>query len=139
MRSINIHEAKTNLSRIAEEVAAGEEVIVVKAVKPKMKLVPIDNIKKKIKLGALKGKIQISKDFDAPLPPNIIDEFYGRNQWDYYWIRIFYYGVWKEAMIYRIKRDNWFYPLMKYMQVLLTFRKSLLIFCTLNMTMLLNL
>ncbi|MCH8125584.1 type II toxin-antitoxin system Phd/YefM family antitoxin [candidate division KSB1 bacterium] len=80
MRSINIHEAKTNLSRIAEEVAAGEEVIVVKAVKPKMKLVPIDNIKKKIKLGALKGKIQISKDFDAPLPPNIIDEFYGRNQ-----------------------------------------------------------
>lgn len=80
MRSINIHEAKTNLSRIAEEVAAGEEVIVAKAGKPKMKLVPIDNSKKKIKLGALKGKIKISKDFDASLPQNIINEFYGQSQ-----------------------------------------------------------
>ena len=56
MRSINIHEAKTNLSRIAEEVAAGEEVIVVKAVKPKMKLVPIDNIQKKDKIRRVKRK-----------------------------------------------------------------------------------
>ncbi|MCP4681289.1 MAG: type II toxin-antitoxin system Phd/YefM family antitoxin [Desulfobacterales bacterium] len=80
MRSINMHEAKTNLSRIAEEVAAGEEIIVAKAGKPKMKLVPIDKTKKKIKFGELKGKIRISKDFDAPLPQNIIDEFYGFSQ-----------------------------------------------------------
>lgn len=80
MRSINIHEAKTNLSRIAEEVAAGEEVIVAKAGKPKMKLVPLENKRKKIKLGMLKGKIHISKDFDAPLPQHIIDEFYGQSQ-----------------------------------------------------------
>lgn len=77
MRLINIHEAKTNLSRIAEDVAAGEEIIVAKAGKPKMKLVPIDNRKKNIKFGALKGKIKISKDFDAPLPQNILNEFYG--------------------------------------------------------------
>ena len=74
-----MHEAKTNLSRIAEEVAAGEEIIVAKAGKPKMKLVPIDSGKKKIKLGMLKGKINISEDFDAPLPQKIIDDFYGRS------------------------------------------------------------
>ena len=58
----NMHEAKTNLSRIAEDVASGEEIIVAKAGKPKMKLVPIDNNKKKIRFGALKGKIKISDD-----------------------------------------------------------------------------
>ncbi len=75
-----MHEAKTNLSRIAEEVAAGEEIIVAKAGKPKMKLVPIDSCKKKIKLGMLKGKINISEDFDDPLPQKIIDDFYGLSQ-----------------------------------------------------------
>ena len=80
MRSINIHEAKTHLSRLAEEVAAGEEIIVAKAGKPKMKLVPIDGRKKKIKFGAFKGKIHISKDFDAPLPPEILDAFEGRGK-----------------------------------------------------------
>lgn len=80
MRSINIHEAKTHLSRLAEDVAAGEEIIVAKAGKPKMKLVPIDSRKKKIKFGALKGKIHISKDFDAPLPPEILDAFEGRRK-----------------------------------------------------------
>jgi len=77
MRCINIHEAKTHLSRLAEDVAAGEEIIVAKAGKPKMKLVPIDDRKKKIKFGALRGKIHISKGFDAPLPPEIIEAFEG--------------------------------------------------------------
>ena len=75
-----MHEAKTNLSRIAEEVAAGEEIILAKAGKPKIKLVPITYGKKKITLGALKGKIHIDDDFDAPLPQHIIDEFYGLGQ-----------------------------------------------------------
>lgn len=79
MRSINIHEAKTQLSRLAEDVAAGEEIIVAKAGKPKMKLVPIDSRKKEIKFGALKGKIWIREDFDAPLPPEILDAFEGRD------------------------------------------------------------
>lgn len=80
MRSINIHEAKTHLSRLAEDVAAGEEIIVAKAGKPKMKLVPIDSAKKKIKFGVLKGKIKISDDFDAPLPTEILDAFEGRGK-----------------------------------------------------------
>ncbi len=79
MRSINMHEAKTNLSRIAEEVAAGEEIIVAKAGKPKMRLVPIEGKRKNRQLGLLKGKIHVSPDFDTPLPQNIIDEFNGMN------------------------------------------------------------
>ena len=75
-----MHEAKTNLSRIAEDVASGEKIIVAKAGKPKMKLVPIDNNKKKIKFGALKGKIKIRDDFDAPLPQTIINDFYGKTK-----------------------------------------------------------
>jgi prevent-host-death family protein len=77
MRSINIHKAKTQLSRLAEDVAAGEEIIVAKAGKPKMKLVPVDSRRKEIKFGALRGKIHIRKDFDAPLPSEVLDAFEG--------------------------------------------------------------
>ncbi len=77
MRSINMHEAKTNLSRIAEEVAAGEEIIIAKAGKPKIKLSPISKHKKKITFGVLKGKIEISDDFDSPLPKELLDKFTG--------------------------------------------------------------
>jgi len=80
MRQINIHEAKTNLSRIAEEVSAGEEIIIAKAGKPKMRLMPIDSSQKKIIFGLLKGKIKISKDFDAPLPKELLDAFYDGNK-----------------------------------------------------------
>lgn len=53
MSTVNIHEAKTHLSRLLEAVAAGEEVIIAKAGKPIAKLVPIE--KPKCKPGALKG------------------------------------------------------------------------------------
>ena len=76
MRIINIHEAKTHLSRLAEEVAAGEEIIIAKAGKPIMKLVPINKTKTR-KFGMLKGKILIAEDFDAPLPENVIGDFEG--------------------------------------------------------------
>ncbi len=75
MRKINIHEAKTNLSRLAEEAEAGEEIIIAKAGKPKAKLGPIDQPKKKIIFGALKGKLHISGYFDDELPKNILDSF----------------------------------------------------------------
>ncbi len=77
MEMINIHEAKTNLSRIAEEVAAGKEIIIAKSGKPKMRLVPFESNKAKVKFGLMKGKIEISDDFDAPLPDEILEDFYG--------------------------------------------------------------
>jgi prevent-host-death family protein len=57
--TINIHEAKTHLSRIVDEVAAGAEVIIAKAGKPMARLTPIAGVKKPKKLGQLKGKIKV--------------------------------------------------------------------------------
>ncbi len=74
MPSINIHEAKTHLSRLIEEVAAGGEVIIAKAGKPMARLVPIE-ARKPLPWGLLKGKITVADDFDAPLPPEILAEF----------------------------------------------------------------
>jgi prevent-host-death family protein len=75
MRTINIHQAKTQLSRIVEEVAAGQEVIIAKAGKPVAKLVPLKPVQKKRQLGILQGKLTIQGDFDAPLPDAILASF----------------------------------------------------------------
>jgi prevent-host-death family protein len=72
---INIHEVKTHLSRILEEVAAGKEVIIAKAGKPMARLVPMQEKATKKKLGLLKGKIKIPADFNKPLPEAVIQLF----------------------------------------------------------------
>ena len=78
MQTVNIHQAKTNLSKLVDSVMHGEEIIIAKAGKPVAKLVPITVKKSKRKPGALKGKIKISKDFNAPLPDDILDQFEGK-------------------------------------------------------------
>ena len=67
MHQINIHEAKTNLSKLIQEALNGEEVIIAKCNKPVVKLVPLQQEKKERKLGLAKGKITMTDDFDAPL------------------------------------------------------------------------
>ena len=76
MQPINIHEAKTNFSRLILSALAGEEVIIAKAGQPLVRIVPIEESKKP-RLGTLKGKMKISADFDAPLPDEILKAFYG--------------------------------------------------------------
>lgn len=78
MTIVNIHQAKTNFSKLVDAVMQGEEIIIAKAGKPAAKLVPITVIKPKRKPGALKGKIKIAADFDAPLPNDILDQFEGK-------------------------------------------------------------
>ena len=78
MRIINIHEAKTHLSRLVDEVSAGEELTIAKAGKPLARLVPIKAAKRVRKPGFLKGKIRIANDFDAPLPSDLLDAFEGK-------------------------------------------------------------
>jgi len=78
MHTVNIHQAKTNFSKLIDAVQHGEEIIIARAGKPAAKLVPITNIKHKRKPGALKGKIKIAKDFNAPLPIDILDGFEGK-------------------------------------------------------------
>jgi prevent-host-death family protein len=78
MQKVNIHEAKTTLSRLVDEVTGGAEIIIAKAGKPVAKLVPIGRGGRVRKPGFLKGKIRIAADFDAPLPAELIDAFEGR-------------------------------------------------------------
>ena len=78
MTTVNIHQAKTNFSKLVDTVMNGEEIIIAKAGKPVVILVPIVAAKPKRKPGALKGKIKISNDFDAPLPADILNQFEGK-------------------------------------------------------------
>jgi prevent-host-death family protein len=67
MLQVNIHEAKTNLSKLIQKAISGEDVIIAKGNKPIVKLVLIDNKKPQRKLGTAKGKIELADDFDEPL------------------------------------------------------------------------
>jgi prevent-host-death family protein len=73
---VNIHEAKTHLSRLLERVAMGEEVIIAKAGTPVAKLVPVKIRPKKRILGLAKGEFTVPDDFNDPLPKEIEDLFY---------------------------------------------------------------
>ncbi len=73
---VNIHEAKTHLSKLLVRAALGEEVIIAKAGKPVARLVAIKDRKRKRPLGLAKGEIWVAEDFDAPLPPEIEEAFY---------------------------------------------------------------
>ena len=77
MDSINIHEAKTHLSRLVEEVAGGKEIIIAKNGVPRAKLVPLEKVRP-LKFGVLKGKLRYPDDFDAPLPDEVLGQFEGR-------------------------------------------------------------
>ncbi|HVA34311.1 MAG TPA: type II toxin-antitoxin system prevent-host-death family antitoxin [Candidatus Baltobacteraceae bacterium] len=80
MQTVNIHEAKTHFSRLVDEAAAGEEIIIAKAGKPMAKLVPLDAPKKLgVRLGSLVGMGTVPDDFDDPLPDDILAAFEGRD------------------------------------------------------------
>lgn len=74
MKKANLHEAKTNLSKLVDLVLQGEEVIICKAGHPVAKLVSIHKKKKIRKPGILKGKITIEKDFEQ-LPEDFMEYF----------------------------------------------------------------
>lgn len=77
-KTVNIHEAKTHLSRLVEEAAAGTEVIIAKAGKPMARLSPLAAPVKKKRLGLLRGKIKIAGNFNEPLPDDVLASFEGR-------------------------------------------------------------
>jgi len=68
MRVVNIHDAKNQLSRLLDQVQSGEDVVIAKAGTPIVRLIPYAPPKRKIAPpGAMKGKIWIAEDFDAPI------------------------------------------------------------------------
>ena len=67
MTQVNIHDAKTNLSKLIDKVLKGEDVVIAKRNKPIVKLVMVDELKNKRKLGSAKGLVIIADDFDEQL------------------------------------------------------------------------
>lgn len=78
MEKFNVHEAKTQLSRLLDRAQEGEEFVIAKAGKPVARLGPLAPQGKKRRLGLLDGKLKIPNDFNDPLPDEVIDAFEGR-------------------------------------------------------------
>lgn len=77
MRQVNIHEAKTHLSQLIEDVAHGDEIVIARAGKPVARLVGVETARAPRRPGLLKGQITIADDFDAPLPEDVLASFEG--------------------------------------------------------------
>jgi prevent-host-death family protein len=82
MKTVNIHEAKTHLSRLVEDAAKGEGFVIAKAGKPMVKVVPLDGVpaegpKKKRRIGFLEGQFSVPDDFDTMFAKEIEEMFYG--------------------------------------------------------------
>lgn len=78
MQTVNIHDAKTQFSKLIEAVIQGEQVVIARAGKPVASLVAIKSVVAVRSAGALKGKITIAEDFDAPLPDALAAAFEGQ-------------------------------------------------------------
>ena len=79
MPVVNLYEAKTRLSALVDAAAAGAEIVIAKAGKPRAKLVPIREAERR-RPGSAKGKIWMGADFDTPLPAPLLDAFDGKNE-----------------------------------------------------------
>jgi prevent-host-death family protein len=72
---VNTHEAKTHLSRLLARVQAGEEIIIARAGTPIARLVPIESHVGNRHPGTAMGRVEMTDDFDAPLPGELLDAF----------------------------------------------------------------
>ncbi len=73
---VNIHDAKTNFSKLINQALIGEDVIIARDGKPVVRLVPYIQEMQIRRGGQFKGLIQVSDDFDAPLPDELLKQFY---------------------------------------------------------------
>lgn len=81
-KPVNIYEAKTQLSRLVDRAAAGEEIIIARAGRPMARLVPLQPHPPLRVPGRWKGKIRIAPDFDDPLPDELLRAFEGEDDGD---------------------------------------------------------
>jgi prevent-host-death family protein len=77
METVNIHEAKTHLSRLVDKAAKGEPFIIAKAGKPMVKVVPLDDEKPKVRFGALEGMFAVPENIKEFGRQEIEEMFYG--------------------------------------------------------------
>lgn len=78
MESVNFDKAKARLSRLVDQAAAGEDVIVSRNGKPVARITQLAPPRPKVRFGVLAGKLRIAADFDAPLPDEVLARFEGR-------------------------------------------------------------
>lgn len=79
VKVLNLYEAKSKLSALVEEASAGAEIVIAKAGVPRVRLVAIKAGARR-RPGGAKGRVRISADFDAPLPPDVLAGFTGTKQ-----------------------------------------------------------
>ena len=80
MGHVNIHAAKTHLSKLIDQAIAGEEVVIARAGKPVVKLVPIEAPTPRRVFGQLAGKLNVRDNFDDPLPDDLLALFEGEGE-----------------------------------------------------------
>lgn len=73
---VNVHDAKTHLSRLLRRVAAGEEIVIARAGVPVARLVPVAGRPER-RFGIDRGLFEVPEDFDAPLPDAVLRDFEG--------------------------------------------------------------
>jgi len=73
--TVNVHEAKTQLSQLLLRITLGEEVVIAKASKPVARLVPYAAPPVRRAAGSAQGQVWMAPDFDAPLPDELLAEF----------------------------------------------------------------
>jgi len=79
MQIVNIHEAKTHLSKLVDRAAGGEEIVIGKAGKPVARLTAFQPLRAARRPGIWKGKVVIARDFDD-LPPELARAFQGEER-----------------------------------------------------------
>ncbi len=79
MKQVNMHEAKTQLSRLAKLARQGEDVVIARAGIPYVRLIPYEETARKRQPGSLQGQIWMASDFDET-PPEIVDAFYASQE-----------------------------------------------------------
>ena len=72
---VNVHEAKTHLSRLLERVRRGEEIVIGKGGRPVARLVPIEQAQTRRTPGSARGRFRLARNFDTPLPKSLLDAF----------------------------------------------------------------
>ncbi len=72
---VNVHEAKTHLSRLLDQAMAGEDVIIMRAGRPLVRLTPVESAPRRRTLGTAKADFVVPDDFDTPLPDEVLADF----------------------------------------------------------------
>ena len=73
---MNVHEAKTHLSKLLKQVEEGEEIVIANAGKPVARMIPFAGVGEKRQLGFARGTFVVPDDFNDPLPDEILEDFY---------------------------------------------------------------